>query len=60
LKHLAFGVPSRNHTHSGSEHHQVNGGKVPDKQWNEWQKMDAEVTNIFDKWSLIYGLALCI
>ncbi|XP_060607677.1 uncharacterized protein LOC132759834 [Ruditapes philippinarum] len=50
LKHLAFGVPSRNHTHSGSEHHQVNGGKVPDKQWNEWQKMDAEfAADTFEK-----------
>ncbi|XP_045216554.1 G kinase-anchoring protein 1-like [Mercenaria mercenaria] len=50
LKHLAFGVPAKNQTHSGSGHHQVNGSSVPDKQWDEWQKLDTEyAADTFEK-----------
>lgn len=48
LKHLAFGAPNK--SHSGHEHHQVNGSSVPTKQWDEWQKLDEEyAADAFEK-----------
>lgn len=43
LKHLAFGQPIRHRAKSESSDH---GGQslVPNSQWDEWQKLDAEFT----------------
>ena len=52
---MAFGQPgSRHRVQSGSSDHGGASSQTPHSQWNEWQKMDAEVIPNLPEYSDIF------